>query len=337
MWNKHPPGSSRLAWERSEHCLSGERCVAFFCNLEECPGIFFFFSQWLSDVFGNVKSTKENTCSGLFEVKTWRRLMGSNANSGSWGNLIHFTFCCHQIHSHPPLARAWDGDVGSQRPRRELMKTAKHRLDCGLLLALLYACSFSESCSSEAARNRALSRALKTYIVGSGGPDARFLVCPKSRGQVFTWVARAKQVVATRGEGTSEWSLEAEEAAGVAHPPQTWFLVRQETRHAGQSAPGFLNQHRESSLLPVSEYLHPWLPGKQATPLPLSGNQLLELKSLGSHLPSQRPWPRYFNSLWLFGWGTLPWINLNTFFTPQTWKVFWRLPKDVLYYAPSSE
>ena len=258
------------------------------------PSNLFFFSQWLSDVLGNMKNTKKNTCSGLFEVKTWRRLMGSNANSGSWGNLIQFTFCCHQIHSHPPLARAWDEDVSSQRPRGELMKTAKHRIDCGRLLALLYACSFSESCSSEAAWNRALSRALKTYIVVSGGPDARFLVCPKSRGQVFTWVAGAGQVVAARGEGTSEWSLEAEEAAGAARPPQTWFLVRQETRHARQSAPGFLNQHRESSLLPVSEYLHSWLPGKQASPLPLSGNQVLELKSLGSHLPSQRPWPWYF-------------------------------------------
>lgn len=30
----------------------------------------FFFSQCLSDVFGNMKITKENTCSGLFEVKT---------------------------------------------------------------------------------------------------------------------------------------------------------------------------------------------------------------------------------------------------------------------------
>ena len=61
MWNKHPSGSSRPAWQRSEHGLSGERCVAFFCNPEEWPRICFFIFFLPMAFRWNTKSMKENT------------------------------------------------------------------------------------------------------------------------------------------------------------------------------------------------------------------------------------------------------------------------------------
>lgn len=65
--------------------------------------------------------------------------------------------------------------------------------------------------------------------------------------------------------------------------------------HDGQSEPGSLNQHHESSpLLPVSAFLTTWKAGHPLLLSAVLGSKVLELKSVGSRLPSESAWQQDF-------------------------------------------